>query len=78
MEKRELETPYNSNERFLHAIAVRLDAIIEQNNAIVDHLAKQSNVAVENVLIEEKKEAPVEEKPVEKKAPRKRPVKAKE
>lgn len=49
-----MEQPLNSGERFLHAIAHRLNIIIEQNNSIIDHLAKQDKVAVTNHKSEEK------------------------
>lgn len=73
--KAELEIPLNANERFLYAVAIRLDAIIEQNNSIIDVLGKAFNVAttdnvseqvtveeVENV--EEKKEKKISRKKV--------------
>lgn len=61
-----LGEPMNANERFLYAIAVRLDAIIEQNNSIIDALAKEKKIAVTETKVEEtkvkaepKQEAPV-------------------
>lgn len=60
----EMEQPLNSNERFLYAVALRLDILIEQNNSIIEHIAKQDKVAVTNQVAET-----VEEKP--KKAKRK-------
>ena len=49
-----LNEPLNAQERFLYAIAIRLDAIIEQNNSIIEHLSKDGKVAVEEVKVEEK------------------------
>jgi hypothetical protein len=53
-----LESPLSANERFLHAVAVRLDVLIEQVNSIVDHLAKQDNVAVTESKVETKEVEP--------------------
>jgi hypothetical protein len=47
----EVESPVNANERFLYAIAMRLGILIEQVSAITEHLAKQSNVAVESNVV---------------------------
>jgi hypothetical protein len=58
----EIEQPLNSNERFLYAIAVRLEAIIEQNNSIIDALSKQNDIPV----TEHKDEQIKEEKPKQK------------
>ena len=63
MKPEKLENPLNSMERYLHAIAVRLDIVIEQNNSIIEHIAKQDKVAVT-----EHKTVTAEDKP----APRKR------
>lgn len=41
-----LDTPLNSTERFLHAVSVRLDILIEQNNSIIDYIASRDGVAV--------------------------------
>jgi hypothetical protein len=62
----ELETPLNANERFLYAVAVRLDAIIEQNNSIIDVLSKTLNVSTtdnksEHVVIEKEEKSEVKE-----------------
>jgi hypothetical protein len=59
----EVENPLNSNERFLYAIAVRLDAIIEQNNSVIDALSKAQDIPVTN----HKEETKQEEKPAPKK-----------
>ena len=53
MKKQPLEQPLNSNERFLHAVAVRLDVLIEQVTSIVEHIAKQDEVAVTESKVEE-------------------------
>lgn len=69
----QIEQPLNSNERFLYAIAHRLDIIIEQNNSIIDHISKQDKVAVTNHKSEEKQPEPKQAKPEPKKrAPRKK------
>lgn len=36
----DLEMPLNANERFLHAVAMRLDVLIHQNNSLVDGIAR--------------------------------------
>ena len=58
MKKQPLEQPLNSNERFLHAVAVRLDVLIEQVTSIVEHIAKQDEVAVTESKVEEEVIAP--------------------
>lgn len=65
-----LENPLSANERFLHAVAVRLDVLIEQVNSIVDHLAKQDKVAVTESKVEMQEVKPEIEEEV--KAPVKR------
>lgn len=73
MYKRLLDNPLNANERYLHAIATRLDVLIDQLSAISEHLAKDSGVTVENVVVEEQvKEEKVKEEVVEKPTPVKR------
>lgn len=61
----EMEEPLNSSERFMAHVSYRLEfmieqnrAIIEQNNSIIDHLAKQGSVAVEEAKTEVAKPAP--------------------
>ena len=45
-----LETPLNASERFLYAIAVRQDIIIEQLNSIIEFLGNSNDIAItENV-----------------------------
>lgn len=63
MYKRVLENPLNANERYLYAIATRLDVLIDQVSAISEHLAKESGVTLENVTVEEKVKEEVVEKP---------------
>lgn len=57
MSRKEIPTvhePLNVLERYLYAIAVRLDAIIEQNNSIIDYISKQNKVAItSNQIVEE-------------------------
>lgn len=50
----ELQSPLNSEERFLYAIAHRLNIIIEQNNSIIDHIAKQDRIATTEHKSEDK------------------------
>lgn len=69
-----LQEPMNANERFLYAIAVRLDAIIAQNNSIIDALAQEKGLAVTSNKEVTKQEELVEVK-AETKAPRKRTAK---
>jgi hypothetical protein len=47
-----LEAPLSANERFLHAVAMRLDVLIEQVNSIVEHLAEKNEVAVTESKVE--------------------------
>lgn len=65
-----LESPLNAQERFQHATIVRLEALIESVNSIVEHLAKQDSVAVTEIKVEtvlpvKEKVKPVEEIKVE-------------
>lgn len=64
-------TPVNSNEHFMHAMVVRLDALCHMVDALVQHVAKLDKVTQENVteviLTSEKADEILEEK--------KRPVK---
>lgn len=61
--REDLQEPLNSTERYLHAIAVRQDILIEQVNSIIEHLAKKDNVATTNHNVVD---APAEEKPAPK------------
>lgn len=58
---RELHEPLNSQERYLHGINLRLEALIHQVNSLVEHLASKEKVAVTKNETVEKVE---EEKPV--------------
>ena len=69
----DLQQPLNSMERFLYAIAVRQNIIIEQNNSIIEHLAKRDNVATTNNVSDESPiEATIAAVEAPKPAPRKR------
>jgi hypothetical protein len=68
-----VEQPLNATERFLYAVAVRLDVLIEQNNSIIEHIAKQDGVATTNAKVETK--VPVVEVVEEKKKPTRKKVK---
>lgn len=48
----EVEEPLSSNERFLHAIIVRQDVIIEQLSSIVEHIASKEGIATTNGKVE--------------------------
>lgn len=63
----ELDAPLSANERFLYAVAVRLDVLIEQVSSIIDHIAKEDEVAVTESKVETVKETPAKTP-----APRKR------
>ena len=58
----ELQEPLNSLERFMAHISYRLDIIIEQNNSIIEHLAKQDDVPVVNNKAEIQAEEPAPKK----------------
>lgn len=68
----ELEQPLSANERFLYAVAVRLDVLIEQVSSIVEHIAKQDEVAVTESKVEIADEVKPEIKEEVKPATRKR------
>lgn len=48
----QVEEPLSANERFLHAIIVRQDVIIEQLSSIVEHIASKEGVATTNGKVE--------------------------
>lgn len=50
----EVETPINPNERFLHAIIIRQDVLIEQLSSIIEHIASKEQVATQNNKTEDK------------------------
>jgi hypothetical protein len=58
-----LEEAMNAQERYLYAIGVRLNIVIEQLDSIISHIAKTDSVAVENNIVEDKLpcESPIEE-----------------
>lgn len=43
-----LENPCNATERYLHAVCIRLDALIHIGSSLVEYLANQNNIAVTN------------------------------
>lgn len=49
----EVEQPLNANERFLYAVVVRLDAIIDMMSSMVEVYANQNNMAITNNEIKE-------------------------
>lgn len=55
----ELPNPLNTNERLLHAIAMRQDIMIEQLNSLIEHVARQDKLAVTNHKAVEKTVTPV-------------------
>ena len=65
MKKRfeEMEQPMNAMERFLYAMIIRQDVVIEQLSSIVEHLAKKDEVAVTSNKVETTK-VQVEPEPV--------------
>lgn len=71
-ESARLEQPLNANERFLYAIAVRLEVLIDQVSALSEHIAKRDNVAVQNNATSEVSKTSDEPKP--KRATRKKKV----
>lgn len=57
-----LEEPLNANERYLYAIAVRMDALCAMFSSFIDCYAKQNGIATTSSIVEEKVSvAPVEE-----------------
>lgn len=51
-----LEEPLNPTERLLYGINIRLDAVIQQLNSIVEVIANQNNIAIEeNKVVQEVK-----------------------
>lgn len=73
MDKRKLDEPLNQQERYLHGIAIRLDALCHMVSGLVEEIAKQKDVPVESVKVTEKPQ--VEPR---KPTPRKRTVKKEE
>lgn len=52
----QLETPINKEERYMYAIMIRLDALLDQVSSIVEVIANKENVAVTTEVV--KKELP--------------------
>lgn len=46
--------PLNTNERYLHAIAIRLDALCNMMSSFLEAYANQHNIATTNHTIDEK------------------------
>lgn len=51
---RNIPEPLNSEERYLHAIAIRLDALCHMMSSFLEHYAKDNDEAVEEVKVEDK------------------------
>ena len=50
---RDLEQPLNANERYLHAIAIRLDAIVHMLSCLTEVYAEQNSIPItENKVID--------------------------
>lgn len=49
-----LPSPVNANERYMHAIVIRLDALCHMMSDFVDAYGKVNELAVEEVKVEEK------------------------
>lgn len=52
-ETNKLETPLNANERYLHAVCVRLDALIHMFSSFLEVYAKQNNLATTSNTVTE-------------------------
>ncbi|RJE47675.1 MULTISPECIES: hypothetical protein [unclassified Dehalobacter] len=52
--ERKLDIPLNANERYLYAICMRLDALIEMMNSFIQVYANQNNLATTQNVVEEK------------------------
>ncbi len=68
MIEKPLDTPLNTEERYLHAICVRLDAVVHMLSSLLEEYAKQGNITTTSNKIEEK---PAPKKSEEKPAPKK-------
>lgn len=49
-----LPHPLNVKEQYMHAIVLRLDALVEQMNSLVEHIGEKENVAITESKVEEK------------------------
>jgi len=49
-----LETPLNANERYLYAIAIRMDAMCSMMASFIECYAKKNEIATTSEKIEEK------------------------
>lgn len=53
-----VEEPLNANERYLHAIVMRQNILIEQMSSLLEHVAKKDQIAVEKEIVKETTPAP--------------------
>lgn len=54
MDIKDVSKPLNANERYLHAMVVRLDALCNMVSSLLEYIAKQEGIAVDNVVEETK------------------------
>jgi hypothetical protein len=45
----DIDEPVNVEERYMHAMVIRLDALCHMVSSLVEHIANQQGVAVESV-----------------------------
>ena len=66
MKKLNLDEPLNQNERYMYAMAVRLDAICDMLSSIVEYIASVNAVPVTSNEIKTSEEVSVQEEVIEK------------
>jgi hypothetical protein len=54
MSKLSIDEPMNTNERYLHAMVIRLDALCNMVSSLVEHLASKEGLAVQGNTVVEK------------------------
>lgn len=59
---KDLDKPVNITERYMYAIAVRLDAIIEMLSSFIQHYAEQNKIALTSHKVSEVKVTPAPRK----------------
>ena len=50
---RKLDEPLNASERYLHGIAIRLDALCDMMSSFLNEYAKENSIPVQENIIEE-------------------------
>lgn len=59
-----IDEPVSVNEKYLHAMVIRLDALCHMVSSLVEHIASKEGIATEGNTVAEKSPAPRKKKGV--------------